>query len=272
MHCPICSSAAVGQVNQLAFYSSRGERTTAILSCQACGLFWRAFEDPAFPLETHYEMSSYTQLQAEENWRRTRALFFLQLLTLIQGFHHARADSLLDFGCGYGHLMDLAAGRGYTCAGVELVDHLRERLRPRYDMYKTLEEVGEKQFDAITCIDSLYYSANPAGDMVQMAHLLKADGVMVVRIANRAPLLRLMLRVRGTFTNEHMGDQVFALNDKTMRLLAGRAGLAVRKVILREHKQIWDSWFHLFAYGLLPVFCALTARKWTPGLTCVLAH
>jgi hypothetical protein len=93
---------------------------------------------------------------------------------------------------------------------------------------------------------------------------------MVVRIANRAPLLRLMLLLHGTFTNDQIGDQLFAFNDKAVRLLAGKAGLAVRKVILREHKRIWDSWFYLLAYGLLPLFCTVTALKWTPGLTYIL--
>jgi SAM-dependent methyltransferase len=268
--CPICCSAATRQVNELGFYSRNGSKKTSIMLCRNCGLFWRVFEEEGFELKAHYEVTSYTNLEEEENWKRARSPFFSQLITLIQGFHKSGQHALLDFGCSYGHLMDIAARRGLTCAGVEVVDQLRERLRPRYAMYKTLEEVGEERFDAITCIDSLYCSPNPVADMVQMAHLLKDDGVMVVRIANRAPLLRLMLLLHGTFTNDQIGDQLFAFNDKAVRLLAGKAGLAVRKVILREHKRIWDSWFYLLAYGLLPLFCTVTALKWTPGLTYIL--
>ena len=263
-------SGAVRRVNQLGFYAKGGEVKTDILWCRDCGLFWREFPEPGFALEKHFELSSYTQLGAQERWRRTRGPFFSELVGLVAGFCRTERPALLDYGCSYGHLMDEAAGRGFACSGVELVAALRHRLQERYPVYKALREVGPAEFDAITAIDSLYYAPDPVAEARRMRQLLKPQAVLVVRIANRGPLLRWMLRWRGSFGNQHMGDQLLVFNDRAMRVLAKRAGLSVVQVVVRERKPLWDSWRHLLGYGLLPLLCRLTGLKWTPGLTYVL--
>jgi SAM-dependent methyltransferase len=270
MKCPICNSLKTQLVTTLPFYAKTGDEPTDIFLCKECGVFWRDFKNKDFILDNHYEMSSYTNLEREEQFRMARTSFFEQIIALVGKYKKTNGNNLLDFGCSYGHLMDVAANYSYNCTGVEIVDNLRRRLEPRYKIYKYINEVPDNSMDIVTCIDSLYCSPNPVGDMAKISNILKDNGLLIIRIANRSFILRLYMLLKKNINNHVIGDQLFVLNDKVIRLLADKYGMTIKSITYHENKIHNKSLSCKIGYDILPHFCKLTGLKITPGLTYVL--
>jgi 2-polyprenyl-3-methyl-5-hydroxy-6-metoxy-1,4-benzoquinol methylase len=270
MQCQICNSNKTKLVNTLPFYAKTGDEQTNIMLCEECGVFWRDFENKDFVLDNHYEISSYTNLDKEDELRKKRTPFFEQIVGLLDKYKKTDGKNLLDFGCSYGHLMDVAAKNGYKCTGVEIVDNLRDHLEQKYKVYKFLKDVPDDSMDLITCIDSLYCSPNPIKDILKISNTLKDNGLLIIRIANRSYMMKFYMLIRKKFDNKIMGDQLFVLNDKVIRILAEKANLTIKSIVYHENKLYKKSLLHKIGYDILPNFCKLTGIKITPGLIYVL--
>lgn len=75
------------------------------------------------------------------------------------------ARYVLDFGCGYGTHLKLAADRGWKCFGVELSDHARkvaiERHGDAMHIVEQVEELIPHAFDLVLMLDVIEHVADP---------------------------------------------------------------------------------------------------------------
>jgi SAM-dependent methyltransferase len=265
-NCPCCGSMRLAYVSTLPFDAVGGPVASDIYRCSDRGTYRRRLRVAVGP-EDHFEVSSYTQEEGEtEAWfRRHRAQFFDQILGLA-----GPPGMLLDVGCSYGHLMERAHTRGWRCHGVEVLERLRTRLNRdgRFKAFATIDEICDgAQYDTITLIDSLYYFERPADLLCDLRRLVRGDGQIVIRIANRGPLADLRRAVGLPLGNFTLGDQLLALTHRAMILLLRRCGLRIDRVIVHERKPVSAGRIAKWVcYQVLPLLAAVTGKKVTPGI------
>jgi SAM-dependent methyltransferase len=274
--CPICESTTCTRVGPLSFYMRDGQVPSDLWRCARCKSWWRSFPSPV-NLHDHFAVASYSDPDREEEWRRNRQSFFDHLVrrTLEAAGRPKGGIRVLDVGCAYGHLMETFARRDCDCAGVEPVAGQRELLRHRgkFTVMPSLEAALESsdRFDAVLAIDSLYYMPGPpAVHLRQLVSLLRPKGILLLRIANRAPVLGLSRMLRRPITNDLFGDALFCFSDRGIRWLLRSSGCALESCHAYEHKRVPPGNLRGFVLNrLLPAAAALTGLKVSPGLTYV---
>jgi 2-polyprenyl-3-methyl-5-hydroxy-6-metoxy-1,4-benzoquinol methylase len=281
-NCPICKSPDTEPVTTLSLDVQGGDVQTPIHRCQACGCFWRAV--PAVQnINTHWDFQSYTHLEREEQLRLARHDFFISLAKLALGAlpeSGAEKSRALDVGCSYGHLLQILLDMNCECVGVELVARLRDRLNKqtnkqtkRVMVYRDIHSmpVAERNFDVITLIDSLYYFQDPVSCLKELRTRVSESGVMIIRITNRTPLLKLYCLVSNkSISNQNFGDQLFAFSHRSMQSMFRQTGWRISAMRFFEHKKLLGRGLKGVLYnGFLPAMAILTRWKVSPGLTYV---
>lgn len=108
--------------------------------------------------------------------------------------------SILDAGCGAGHLVESLAQAGYQAAGVDISPAMIQAAQTR------LAEAGlnadlrvghlaatgfpDQSFDLVACITAIEWVADPAAALTEFARVLKPGGVLVVGILSALSPLR----------------------------------------------------------------------------------
>lgn len=179
---------------------SLGERVdlpTLLVYCRDCDLVIRDLDYAGPEVASHFALAGYTQPETADELRAARERFFSWLHRLTVAHLGSVPDLVIDFGCSYGHLLDLFAARGTrTTNGIEIVPALVESLRRegRHRVHTSLAGSGieDGSADAVLAIDSLYYpEGDPADTLRDLAAKLRPGGVLVVRATNRNQLFRL---------------------------------------------------------------------------------
>jgi hypothetical protein len=138
------------------------------------------------------------------------------------------------------------------------------------DVLADLRELpSELRFDLIFLVDSLYCFSRPSEVLSRLTGQLGAEGVVVIRIANRTPLLNLMVvfRMKDRISRAQFGDQLVAFSHRGMETAIANAGLRIERVLYFEHKSMRRRpWSVRLMYWLLPVIARITGWSVSPGL------
>lgn len=278
-HCPVppvlpacgaCESAQLALVCTLPVSTHDGDVPTPIWKCDTCGTYIRGVDYNDMIARGHFEGASYTDLQAEDRFRLAREDFFHYLITLGRRYlvRSMRGVHALDIGCSYGHFMDQLAAEGAVCSGVEIVDNLRRRLLDRhFQVYRSVEEIESmERFDLITAIDSLYCFEKPYALLERVHGHLAPDGVLIIRITNRTPLLNLLVALNRPITNRYFGDAKHNFSFFGVETLLIRAGFRIQRVHMHEkgkRGQRLATWLY---YRMSLAASVLSRKKLTPGM------
>ncbi|MCW5851332.1 MAG: class I SAM-dependent methyltransferase [Anaerolineae bacterium] len=110
------------------------------------------------------------------------------------------AVSILDAGCGAGHLVESLAQAGYQAAGVDISPAMIQAAQTRLSQAGLAADlrVGhlaatgfpDQSFDLVACIAALEWVASPRAALTEFARLLKPDGVLVVGILSALSPIR----------------------------------------------------------------------------------
>lgn len=104
--------------------------------------------------------------------------------------------ALLDFGCGFGEFMSLAREAGWTPSGFDLnPEAVRAASAKGFDVRRggILDKAGfpEKEFAAVTAMDSLSCAWDPHETLREFARVLRPGGVLAMRLTNKRFVLGL---------------------------------------------------------------------------------
>jgi 2-polyprenyl-3-methyl-5-hydroxy-6-metoxy-1,4-benzoquinol methylase len=272
--CRVCSSKAHECVTVVPFDLPPRTTPSELHRCLDCGVYWRVFTRDS-DISRHWEGRSYNHPDREELNRRKRQAFFewIASIALPAVQNGKKKPRVLDVGSAYGHLLDVFAARNFECVGVEPMTLLREQQNAsgKYKIYADVCELSpsEKNFDAITLIDSLYCFQDPVQCLRDLGQRLSPKGVMIIRVTNRTPLLNLYRRFgKEKITNSVFGDQVIAFSHRSMEICIQKAKLRVRSFHPFEKKDTSGrGWKGVLYYKMLPMLAATTGWKITPGLT-----
>lgn len=272
--CPACGRDAVIPAGTLPMVLHGGSVRTSISECGHCHSFWRTPPEKA-ELDSHLSAAGYTDDALRERMRALRRPLFMQVGRIVD---RARGrwerPAILDVGCAHGHLLDHFAEKGFSCAGVEPVARLSPSLEDRgIAVHARLEDVSpDRPYDLITFIDTLYWFDMPASAFARALSLLSPDGIIVVRIANRTPFLRLMRPWRGrTIYSRVFGDQLVALSHRGVVEMVRRAGARLRSSHFYEARSFTGIADRVLYRGL-GTAAALTRLPISPGILYVISR
>lgn len=271
--CGACRSDRVSRVCDSTLYIPGGTLPDTIWKCIHCGTFFRGvnYDDPS--VRAHFDVTSYTVPETESRARASRIGFFARIIRLASkhGPVRQRATRVLDVGAAYGYLLDLYRQQGAECAGIEIVDWLRNRLHEKgCDAFKTAAEIPDgTACDVITVIDSLYYVEQPAGLLRELRPHLAPDGTLIIRIANRTPVFNLLRLFHRPIPCDLFGDVKYNFSFGGIQHLLTDTGYQIERVVLNEKGKKTAIVKTRLYYKLSLVASHLTGLILTPGIILV---
>jgi SAM-dependent methyltransferase len=163
---------------------------TVFYYCKSCDFAIRGLDCSDPIVATHYELTNYTIPERDDHWREKRRKFFIWFYRLAIEHLGGKPETVLDYGCSYGHLLDIFADNGAKTFGVEVAPQMFDKLtrEGRHRVYRTIEDtdIADGSFDLITAIDSMYYTDIAPGDLLALfARKLKLGGLLITRTTNR---------------------------------------------------------------------------------------
>jgi len=226
MNCYLCSEQQfTGRKG-----SVRDAPQLRILECAACGL---VFLDSSEHIRAgHYADSGMhgDELPAIDAWLRECASDDRRRFEALRDEIANR--KLLDFGCGAGGFLRLAAEFAASASGIEperrVQDHWRGRLRLLPEL-----AAAERDFDLITAFHVVEHLPDPRATLAELAAHLKPGGRLVVEVPSSEDALLTLYDndafQRFTYWSQHL----YLFNSANLRRLGEQAGLevvAVRQV------------------------------------------
>lgn len=267
--CPVCNSPIkyIGEAN---YYTRDSKFTTPMYECRECDLYYRSVDSSL--LDDHYYAASYVQVTNESRFREQRLNFFRYIIDLIDKTTRkqdaTKPGILLDFGSAYGHLLEVAAERGYQSIGVELNQGLVKYCNNKG--FKTVSSLDDitSPVDVVTLIDSLYCVAKPTEILARIHDLMKPEGILLIRITNR----NLYVRLRRFFLQNSdmnlVGDATVSYSLKSISRLLENSGFEVNTVIPDTGRGKHQSIKMQVFYSITSAFSFVTANRWifAPGI------
>jgi hypothetical protein len=173
----------------------------------------------------------------------------------------------LDIGIAYGIMMDLLREEGAEPEGVEIVEALRDAVRERgFVVHDSIDRTSGHRYDLVFAIDSFYYINDPGLALATIRNLMVSDGVLALRLANRAWYFDLMRRLGREIAGKRFGDLKYFYTERGARLLLARTGFQVERIYwtdrARRDPRLPESIF----YKLAPLANYLLPVKISPGM------
>ncbi len=271
--CGACQHRPASRIGSATLYVHEGSLPDTLWRCPECGTYIRGldFDDPI--VQTHFEVASYTDPQREQQLLESRIGFFehIAALALPPGQAAETQPQVLDVGPAYGHLLDIFRKKGADGSAIEIVDRLSAKLRERgITTYRSAGQIPDNvRFDIITIIDSLYCLQSPADTLRMLRNHLATDGILILRVTNRAPLLDILRLLNRPITNSLVGDAKHNFSFPGIARLLSDTGFSVERVVLNERgKRIarLKTWLY---YKCSLAASKITGLKLTPGMILV---
>ncbi len=200
-----------------------------VLECRTCDIYFRVLDDNT--RKQHFRSASYVQLDRERAIWNERHGFLSYILDLTEHRLGKSGAKLLDIGCSYGHLLELAVKNGFHSEGVEINQDLVAYCLRRGLVVWTSIESASQPVDAITLIDSLYYVPRPVEFMRELGRALSPAGVVVLRVTNRNWLIQAKAAMLGIYDFRPLGDAEISYSVHGICRLLRRAGLVTTDIL-----------------------------------------
>jgi SAM-dependent methyltransferase len=192
-----------------------------------------------------------------------RGEFFAHLLDLVRKYLATGADSprLLDVGCSFGHLIDLANQSGFCAMGLEVDEELLRYMKKKGLLAFRDWSSVPSPLDAITFVDSFYYILNPKEVLQQVTNRLRAGGVALFRVTNRNWVASLISLLRSDPDLSILGDARFSYSRESLEMVLRDAGLSELACIPDGGQGRRLPWRKEIAYKILYRITAILRGK-----------
>ena len=186
--CPLCGASQGDKAFSVVGYDVR--------ACGGCGLFYvdPYPYDPAnhYRLVRAYQFKEMTVLEPARYYEATRTVYD-EYFPLVEP-HLRGAASILDVGCGTGHLLERCAALGLRRAGIELNAERAAfaRAKAGCEVFQTpIEDFHSPDpFDVITLMDVLSHLPSFDRLFVSVRSLLAPGGRLLIKTGELAPRVR----------------------------------------------------------------------------------
>jgi len=185
-------------------------------------------------------------------WELRRKQTFSLVLSRLKRYGITKG-ALLDVGCGFGGLLEIASSMGFAVCGVDAspvaVKYIRNKLgfQAFCGLSEAFLEAGP--FDVVTCLETLYYMRDPFKELGFMHEASRPGGLLVVTcLANRSWLYRAARWFRprcgrgytlkpGGWLYEHTCRSFYLFNSANLKQIIQRSGFHICG-IHNEHQEL----------------------------------
>jgi SAM-dependent methyltransferase len=187
--------------------------------------------------------------------------------------------SLLDIGCSYGWLLDIARERGWNAVGVEPSPSAASEARSHgnivFEGHFPLPEIKGRRFALITLMDVFEHISEPASFLSALSEVLEPNGLVAIKLPNSdGPIYRAacwLSRLTGGIISAPLGrmyqtrfpyPHLFYYDKKTLTNTLARAGFNIQRVYeenILGHKGLSDRILYSARTGLDNIFFRLQA-------------
>ncbi len=176
----LCGSRRITRLCRFVYWNLLG-----LQQCGSCGLLLVS------PRLTQSAMRKvfrefYLDPSHPDYWGSRRVPIFSDIVRLLR---HYGCQTVFDVGAAYGHFLSWAQQHGIRGAACEINSRAVEwgRSNLHLNLYQgTVAEVNvpPDSFDAVTSLDTLYYSSDPLAELQAMRRVLKPGGYIILRLRN----------------------------------------------------------------------------------------
>lgn len=209
------------------------------VACNACGQAFHRYvlddnwqarrfaewmgEDAIRAFEQEHGLATFVAIH---NAAQSRMAHVLRLERLTRRIRGDRAPRLLDFGCGFGGFLGLAALSGFDACGVDWdANRIKGCLGPGVRVYRDLGELESqerKPFDAITLFEVLEHLVEPREVIRSLRGWLSAGGILVLETPDCTGVRE--IRSRRDYACIHPLDHINGFTPATLVHLARLEG------------------------------------------------
>jgi 2-polyprenyl-3-methyl-5-hydroxy-6-metoxy-1,4-benzoquinol methylase/predicted RNA-binding Zn-ribbon protein involved in translation (DUF1610 family) len=194
IRCPVCGKVIAEPSFSCKDYSVSGEMFD-IYTCPDCLFAVTAPQPSPSEIGKYYQTTDYVS-HSETTKGIINKLYHLvrkkntnDKLKLVNRVSLRRAD-LLDVGCGTGYFLSVCKKDGWHIEGVEVNEgaRLTAESRTGQSIYPSTDAIAAsgKKFDIITLWHVFEHLHNIHASFVQLKHLLKPDGLLILALPNFA--------------------------------------------------------------------------------------
>lgn len=279
--CVLCNS--VGGVLPLQFHQlySQADAEPAVLSWAECRQCRGWFADPmpsSEQIAKHWQSVDYADLDNADSIGAQKIPLFTRIMDGLA--QRICPGSLLDIGCNFGKFLSLAQYYGWKPVGIEPNPQAAKccidagfDVRSGWD----LQECGfaDQQFAAVTAIDVFCYSLHPFSDLVAYRRLLRAGGVLAMRLTSKHAAIKVLSALknparRDAAISRLLLGQFHSASPRTIRHWLEKADFADISIHGRAMACPWSEahWRSRLAYGGAELLRAVTlgAVSLSPGI------
>lgn len=250
--CPLCESRVYAKV-----WQERGN--IGIVRCKKCGLIY------VNPMVNCPEKNYWGD---EKKYYQEARLIFAGMAKSHRDKNYAEdiarierikpQGNFLDIGANVGFFLRHTNGKRWNARGVEPSPSLSEMARKYFGLnVKTayLEDAGFENdfFDVVTMTDVFEHVAGPKKLLLQIRRILKADGILFIKVPNgNYNLLKLWLAAKtGKLKNYDIFDSyehITHYTHKTLKRMLAECGFLVKKAFISSPIQlpVWHKYVGQF--------------------------
>ncbi|MBI5867309.1 MAG: methyltransferase domain-containing protein [candidate division Zixibacteria bacterium] len=251
------------------FLLPQGGIKATVWRCAYCGTYIQDANLDDSVIRHHFDIASYTAPAMEANWRKLRTDFFKWIIK-VSRHHLGRSLSgcrALDIGIAYGIMMELLREEGVEAEGVEIVAELQAAVRRRgFIVHDRIEDASDHRQDLVFAIDSFYYLNDPGRSLTAIRNLMAPDGLLAMRLANRAWYFDLIRRLGQEVAAKRFGDLKFFYTERGARLLLARTGFQVERIYWSDRGRHDPRLLESIFYKLAPLANYISPVRISPGM------
>lgn len=189
IQCPACQSAAFLPFLQCEDFTTTGEKFD-LQKCSVCGFVVTSPRPDPNSLGRYYESGKYISHTGDSSSLFDSIYLLARRFTLKRKIklvsYYAASGKLLDYGCGTGEFLNTAAENQYQSFGIEPsgIAHAKAQLGTSVTVFKSLDQLPEQQFDAITLWHVLEHVADLETTLAALQQKLSENGTLFVAVPN----------------------------------------------------------------------------------------
>lgn len=174
----------------------------ALLKCDFCGLYF-VWPKPIFNENEHVYTKEYYKAWSleglgREGLAKMKRATFNRLFDIISRYKNS--GSLLDIGCAFGHLLDVAKKKGWDCYGVEVSEFSANEAKNKVGIDRIFVgdflnlEIPKEKFDVVTMVDIIEHVYDISRVFKKCKELLRNNGLLVIVTPDTNSLSHTLLR------------------------------------------------------------------------------